>query len=272
MTPVTFRDITDLDGCHAVVRLQQAVWGEIFDLVPASLLLVSVKRGGILVGAFDGDDLVGFVWSMPGWRDGRPTHWSHMLGVADRARRRGLGLALKQAQRDRAKAAGAHLIEWTFDPLQAANAHLNLARLGCEVSIYLENVYGELDGPLHRGTPTDRLVAEWWLVPREVGSGPLPAARPTPAGARVTLIDTRPAGEWVEPLDVVAVPADAVLTLPVPARFSAMQQDALNLARAWRSVSRQAFQASFAAGYRVVGFELDRERGGGRYVLSRGRG
>src|SRR5262245_26800504 len=161
--PFEIRDVADLAGCRAVVDVQIEVWGRDAETVPASLLVASIKRGGILIGAWDDSRLVGFVWSMPGIRNGQPTHWSHMLGVRPEARGEGLGVQLKRAQRDQALAAGVELIEWTFDPLQAVNAHLNLSVLGCESSEYRVNTYGEMSGPLHRGTPTDRLVAEWWL-------------------------------------------------------------------------------------------------------------
>ena len=171
--------------CRAVVDVQVAVWGQDGEIVPASLLSASVKRGGILIGAYDEDRLVGFVWSMPGSRDGRAMHWSHMLGVRPEMRGAALGERLKIAQRERALAAGVDLIEWTFDPLQAQNAHLNMSVLGCVASTYRVDAYGAMSGPLHRGTPTDRLVAEWELLAphvvrrlarRQVGGASLPDA------------------------------------------------------------------------------------------------
>ena len=126
------------------------------------MLIVSIKRGGILLGAFDdGGAMNGFVYSMPAIKDGRPTQWSHMLGVTPEMRAAGLGARLKLAQRAGALAMGLDLIEWTYDPLQAINAHLNFAKLGVVVEEYEENIYGESSSPLHSGTPTDRFVAEW---------------------------------------------------------------------------------------------------------------
>src|SRR5262245_17192394 len=118
--PCEIRDIVDLDGCRAVVEVEVEVWGRDAEIVPASLLVASAKRGGILLGAWDGDRLAGFVWSMPGWRKGRRTQWSHMLAVRTNDRGSGTGEALKRAQYQRARGAGVELIEWTFDPLQAA--------------------------------------------------------------------------------------------------------------------------------------------------------
>lgn len=270
MTPL--RDIDTLAGCQAVVGVQAAVWGAESEIVPASLLFVSVKRGGILVGAFDGDELVGFVWSMPGWRDGERTHWSHMLAVVPAARGRNLGVRLKLAQRARALAQGAPLIEWTFDPLQAQNAHLNLTRLGAVAGTYLVNAYGEMAGVLHRGTPTDRLIAEWWInrprVQRRVEQ--LESAQPAhgadvPAAAPPA-IGVRSAGPWVASGPVDTTLEVLHLLVPVPPRFTEMQRDAPAIALAWRLATREAFTAYFARGYRAVDFVPDREGGGGYLV------
>ena len=176
------RDLTTLDDCARVVALQKDVWGydDGEDVVPAAVLIVSIKRGGILIGAFEGEQLKGFVYSIPALKDGRPTQWSHMLGVTRDARGSGLGLRLKLAQRERAIAMGLDVIEWTFDPLQVLNAHLNMTRLGAIAEEYEENIYGDSSSPLHRGSPTDRLVALWKLsaphVDRRIhGSGALVA-------------------------------------------------------------------------------------------------
>ncbi|HUF46553.1 MAG TPA: GNAT family N-acetyltransferase [Vicinamibacterales bacterium] len=273
MSDIGIRDLHTLDECRGVVDLQVAVWGHDMETVPAGVLLVSAKRGGILIGAFDGDRLVGFVWSMPGWRDGRPTHWSHMLGVDPAARAKGLGAALKIAQRARALAQGVDLVEWTFDPLQAANAHLNFATLGVVASEYIVDAYGELTGPLHRGTPTDRLIAEWWIDRPHVGrrlavrSGTV-VARSAEVLDAPSVLDTRATGDWSAPvaehleLDVRRV------RIPVPADFGRLQLEATSLALEWRLAARRAFQAYFARGYRAVDFYLDRARGGGVYVLA----
>src|SRR3982751_6584650 len=107
------RPLTTLDECRQVAVLEKAVWeftgGD--DVVPPSLLIVSIRRGGILLGAFDdAGTLRGFVYSMPAVKDRRLTHWSHMLGVMPDARGTGLGLRLKLAQREHAMRAGIDLI------------------------------------------------------------------------------------------------------------------------------------------------------------------
>jgi predicted GNAT superfamily acetyltransferase len=262
--PCELRDIADLDGCRAVVEVQGEVWGRDAEIVPASVLIASAKRGGILIGAFDGDRLAGFVWSMPGWRKGRRTQWSHMLAVrpADRGSR--VGESLKRAQYQRARGASVELIEWTFDPLQAQNAHLNLSVLACTASEYRENAYGELAGPLHHGTPTDRLVAEWWV--RDV---PNASRQPRNYVSSATVISTQPSGAWIAS-GAVELDADAAAILvPVPPQFGEMQARAKELAMGWRLATRKAFMAYFNRGYRAVDFVIDRDTGGGKYVLQR---
>jgi predicted GNAT superfamily acetyltransferase len=266
------RDVSSIEECRAVTDLQVAVWGRDSEVVPASVLFVSAKRGGILIGAYgDGErELVGFVWSMPGRRDGRPTHWSHMLGVAPAARGQGVGEALKWAQRERAIQQGVDLIEWTFDPLQAPNAHLNFSRLGAIATTYLVNAYGEMTGPLHRGTPTDRLVAEWWVTEakrRRVSfSGDLEKKTPDVFSPRV--IATHPAGDWRGCGAADTGCESPSVLVPVPARFTEMQQREPDLARAWRQATREVFTAYFGRGYRAVDFVLNREQGGGAYLLT----
>src|SRR5207237_2792303 len=112
--------------------------------------------------------LVAFVYSVPGLKQRKTTQWSHMLGVVAEYRSAGLGRELKLLQRERALAMALDLIEWTYDPLQAANAHLNFSKLGVVAHEYEENVYGDSGSPLHRGNPTDRFVAEWWIRTSEV--------------------------------------------------------------------------------------------------------
>ncbi|HUL72003.1 MAG TPA: GNAT family N-acetyltransferase [Vicinamibacterales bacterium] len=257
----TIRDLTDLSSCREVVRVQEDVWGRDSEVVPASVLLVSAKRGGILIGAFEEARLVGFVWSMPGTRDGAPTHWSHMLAVRPEVRRRGLGQQLKRAQRDRAIAAGVDLIEWTFDPLQAANAHLNISVLGGTSATYLVNAYGEMTGPLHRGTPTDRLVAEWWIRTPHVERR-LAASGPVVRSAEIldapVALGLAPGRDWPRPLPPrLDLDARRIL-VAIPPRFTEMQASAPDAALAWRHATREVFTTYFGRGYRVVDFLGDK--------------
>ena len=172
-TPVTERitirkceTIADMQAC---VALQKEVWNfDDIDLIPLRMFVVSQKIGGQIIGAFDGEALVGFAFSIPGSRNGHAYLHSHMLAVRNPYRNYGLGRSLKLAQREDAIQKGVELLEWTFDPLEIKNAHLNLVKLGAIVRRYSVNHYGFSSSPLQGGLPTDRLVAEWWLTSRRV--------------------------------------------------------------------------------------------------------
>lgn len=272
MSRFTFRDLATVDEFAAVVDLERAIWGPDYrDVVPVPMFVVSAKRGGILIGAFDEGRLIGFVYSLPGVRDGRPTQWSHMLGIAPEHRQMGLGRHLKLLQRDRALALGVDLIEWTFDPMQAANAHLNFARLGAIVREYGVNVYGDSTSVLHRGSPTDRFVAEWWIrtpeVERRVSSSPQAPERAGEGGA-VPVNELRLAGPWAECGRIDLVSDARRLQVEIPTGFTEMLRQAPERAMAWRLATRQIFRTYFARGYSAVDFLLDRRNNRGAYLLS----
>jgi predicted GNAT superfamily acetyltransferase len=271
------RPITTLDECRAVAALEKVVWGytDTEDVVPPPLLMVSIKRGGILLGAFDDrGQMKGFVYSMPAVKDGRLTQWSHMLGVSPDARMTGLGRQLKLAQREHALRMGIDLIEWTFDPLQAMNAHFNFTRLGVVVEDYEPDFYGASTSPLHQGTPTDRFVAQWRLtaphVERRLSAGTAPMMRDSSVMTAVLVNPSTTAGEWLEPgesrLDQSAMRR---LLVEIPTTFSDMQARRPELALAWRMATREIFQTYLSRGFRVVDFFLAREAGRGQYLLAR---
>jgi len=268
------RDVTTLDDCKRIVELEKEIWGyaDTEDLVPAIMLFLCAKRGGILIAAERADGTFeGFAFSLASIVDRTPAQWSHMMGVLPEARASGLGRQLKLAQRDRALAMGVELMEWTFDPLQAVNAHLNFAKLGVVSSTYAENIYGDSSSVLHRGTPTDRLIVEWWMqrphVRRRIAAGVL-TARDSGVRDAPELNALSSRDPWDAPGEVT-MPADAPRVLiRVPARFSEMQAQQPDLARAWRRQTRELFTTCFARGYRAVDFFKD-DRAGGAYLLAR---
>jgi predicted GNAT superfamily acetyltransferase len=153
-----------LEEFHRCVELQREIWGEKdLEVEPATLFVVAAHSGGQVLGAFDGDRLVGYTLAVVGLEDGVTYLHSHMTGVLQEYRDRGVGRMLKLFQRDEALLRNIRLIRWTFDPLELRNAHFNLNRLGAICRKYLPNLYGQTTSPLHRGLPTDRLVVEWHL-------------------------------------------------------------------------------------------------------------
>ncbi|HEV3057579.1 MAG TPA: hypothetical protein VGY48_04985 [Vicinamibacterales bacterium] len=259
---VAFRDLKTLAEFAAVVELERRIWGPGYtDVVPVPILAVTVLRGGVLVGAFDGDHMVGFVYSLPGIKRGKAMQWSHMLGVVDEHRNDGLGHHLKTLQRERTLAMGLDLIEWTYDPMQALNAHLNFTKLGIIVEEYEINVYGESQSPLHGGNPTDRFVAEWHIRAERARPEP-PVFQAAPA---VNGIDR--SGPWPRCADIVIDAQARAIRVQIPMGFGDLLTAAPDVALEWRLATRGIFTTYFARGYKAVGFELDRAAGSGAYLL-----
>lgn len=272
----TIRPLRTLEDCLQVVELEKQVWGyaDGDDVVPAAILLVSVKRGGILLGAFESTRpgrMVGFVYSLASVRDGRLAQWSHMLGVLPEARNTGLGAELKHQQRLAALAMGVTAIEWTFDPMQALNAHLNFEKLGVLAEEYHPNLYGDSSSPLHRGNPTDRFIAVWQLdsphVLRRL-SGENLGLRESGTFDAPPVLSIADAHGGPDPGPVELDRRDRRLAVEIPMGFSEMLVAEPERSLAWRLATRQAFTTYFARGYRAVDFFLDRARRRGRYLLA----
>jgi predicted GNAT superfamily acetyltransferase len=161
---IVVRKCERLEEFHQCVDLQRQIWGEAdLEVEPATMFVVAAHTGGQVLGAFDGDLMVGYTLAVVGLRGSVAYLHSHMTGVHGEYRNHGVGRMLKLFQREEALGRGIRLIEWTFDPLELRNAHFNLNRLGAICRKYQPNLYGVTTSPLHRGLPTDRLVAEWHL-------------------------------------------------------------------------------------------------------------
>jgi predicted GNAT superfamily acetyltransferase len=274
MTDIQIRDLTTIDEFRQVVGLEQAIWGytDQGDLVTVPVFIFTVHRGATLIGAFDpAGKMVGFAYGVIGMKDGRAMQWSHMAGVLAEFRG-GLGYRLKLAQRERALVQGLDLIEWTFDPLQAMNAHFNFAKLGGVSDEYAVNFYGESTSALHRGTPTDRLVLSWKITAPHV----LRRLEPSALRARAHEVSAAPVvntttldGEWRMSSAIDLGLADRRVWIEIPTGFTEMQQQAPERALQWRMDVRRMFQAYFGNGYRAVDFALQRDQGFGRYLLAK---
>lgn len=263
-----FATRADYDAC---VRLQRETWGEDFvDVVSVTILMVSQRVGGVSAGAFDADGrLLGFVFGISGVRDGELVHWSDMLAVRPEARGTGLGRRLKHFQREQLLERGIRRMLWTYDPLVARNANLNLNSLGARPVEYVVNMYGDTRSSLHAGLDTDRFIVEWRLD-RQAPVGAEPAAGTAPAGSA-----PRPAAggttavvnpDWFDrkrPL-----PTDPCVRVAAPADIDGLKATDAACARAWQQAQRRAFTWYLANGYRVSGFEHRRPPDDSHYLLT----
>jgi chorismate synthase len=246
------------------VRLQRLVWGADFaEIVPPAILRVAQYVGGVTAGAFDAaGTLVGFVFGITGIRDGRLVHWSDMLAVHPDRRGSGLGVRLKLAQRELLRPLGVRTMLWTYDPLVARNAHINLNVLGGRVAEYVRDAYGtETGSALHGGIGTDRFLVEWDLADE---SRPAPSAS-EPGDAPVV----NPPNEAGVPSVPATFPATPDVRVAIPDDIHAVLRAARDAARAWRETTRAALVWYLAHGYAVGALRRDRAAGLAYYTLTR---
>ena len=219
------RDLSGMAEFRLAEALQYAVWGADDVADPADLMMVIQAEGGLAAGAFDGDTLIGYVFAFP-TRTPHIQH-SHRLAVLAQARGTGLGAALKWYQRDWCLARDITHLRWTFDPLRAANARLNIGVLGAQVTTYYPDYYGAMEG-INKGTPSDRLLADWHL-------------NAAPVVARASGLRLGPDGQRI------VIPKDfAGLMVTNPAQAA---QERLRL--------RAALTEKLALGFAIIGFDAE---------------
>ena len=271
---IAIRDIDRTEELRAVEALQKEVWGcTDLDVVPLTMLIATREVGGVLIGAYDQSELVGFVYGFPGYEDGRVTHHSHMLAVKSAYRNHDLGYKLKLAQRERVLAQAIERMTWTFDPLQSLNAYFNFAKLGVVADAYKIDFYGEATSSFLHQIGTDRLWVSWLLNSERVRSR-LQGDEPQPLSSAdevVTLVEVSSNNAprrniWPKFL------GQKHFAIEIPTEINGLQRRSPALAVEWREVTRWAFTEAMRLGYFVAAFSRStvREQSIGRYLLSYG--
>lgn len=248
---IQIRPITELEEIHACERLQKKIWGfEDISIVPHHVMITAAKSGGLLLGAFENNELVGFVFGFPGFENGKPKHCSLMCAVLEERRYQGVGYQLKLKQREFVLSQGLDLATWTFDPLVSANAYFNFSKLGVISNRYERNLYGDMRDELNRGLPTDRLTVEWWV-------------RSPRVAARVECLQK--ASLSIEGIKVVNSSEcepnlnDQRVLVEIPHNIRQLKEKDLKLAVRWRHQIREVFEHYFARGYIASEFIVHKE-------------
>ena len=241
---IEIRRLSTLADAEEVVRVQVETWGD-QQVVPREMIRAMAAAGDLVQGAFRRGRMVGFALGFMA-ADDEGTHLhSHMLAVVPGEQGRGIGYSLKMAQRDAALEAGVTLMRWTFDPLIARNAHLNLSKLGASADGFTRNFYGDMSDTINVGERTDRLWIRWDLD-RPTG------AVPDPAGA-VVVLDIAPSGEPVVGPGEISAPA----IVRIPADYAELRKQDPAAAAPWRDASAGAIEACLAADLVAVAFLPD---------------
>ncbi|MEO8609628.1 MAG: hypothetical protein ABI690_17180 [Chloroflexota bacterium] len=270
MNSIIIKPLTALGEMRAAVELQKSFWGnDLESVVPAHMLFSIATYGGHILAAFDGAQMIGLLIGFLGTNiedSDRPAMAnlqmvSKRMVVLPQYRGMGIGYRLKLAQRDLTVKQGVRMVTWTFDPLMALNAHLNIRKLGGVSHRYHEDYYGTSDeGGLATLGSSDRLQVEWWVTNRRVeerltgNRGDLSLQHylgaETPI-ANATTADTH-GTPW--PAETNIMPSGLFVLLEIPVNFTAIVETDPILARVWRLHTRDLFKRFLTLGYIVTDF------------------
>lgn len=248
---IAIRAVGDAADAKHAEALQRAVWGmPPGEVVPVHQLITAVRWGGMLLVAYEADEPIGFCYGFVGLDAGQPVMCSHMLGVLPEHRSHGIGYALKLEQRRLARQRGLERVVWTFDPLEARNAYLNLHKLDAFAERYYVDAYGPMEDDLNKGLPSDRLLVEWRIdearPSADRGSPRVDTADPVLNPGYTS--ETVPVSGG---MDETAIGAERVL-IAVPDDITGVKKAAPEVAMAWRMNLREAMTTALQAGYRVI--------------------
>lgn len=281
---ITVRPLHTFEEFDRCVKIAREVWGDTeLETEPHVTFVIADHLGGQVLGAFDGDLMVGFTKAYIGLHGTTPYLHSHMTGVLPSHRDRRVGRHLKLFQREDALRRGIRLVEWTFDPLETKNAHFNINRLGAICRRYYPNFYGITTSPLHRGIPTDRLLVEWHLDTKRVVSAIndlTPEPRDCPAHVHLPNLEPPPLpapSSNAPPAAVAGLQTDVVVAQGdlarrslgeggAPSAVSAPENSAESAILETQTRIRKEFADWFAKGYAVLGVRTTRS--GVDYCLS----
>lgn len=273
MSEIDIRLCNTWDECVQCEELQKRVWEmpDYRDAVPANLLITAIKNGGLLVGAFDGEAMVGFAFGFMG-RDKANAlkHTSHMLGVLPEVRVKGLGAQMKWLQCAEARKQGLDLMTWTYDPLQAINAHLNLVRLGAITRRYYRDTYGAMTDALNVGVASDRFEVEWHMNSERVQASAANRRQEHGAAQAQALYEIRRTSDDLIKIEDETMPQDDTVLVEIPSDYNAIKAANRPLAVEWRERTRSTFERLLARGYTATDFRRSEDAQGrarAAYVL-----
>lgn len=270
MGEIIIRSLETMEEIAAAEEVQRITWTMTdLDIIPAHALHAMQHSGAVLLGAFDGDRVVGFAFGVLGTEENpnrvdqvaaaRLKMYSVIAGVLPEYQQHDIGYRLKMAQRDFALRIGIRLITWTYDPLESLNARFNIGKLGAICHRYLRHFHGDMTG-INTGLPTDRFEVEWWVTQNRVAARAERKWRPLKleallAGGAVPVNEAtyNESGLPVPPLNYVSRPGNLML-VEIPANIQRIKRADMPLALRWRMHTRDIFENMFASGFLVTDF------------------
>ncbi|WHY83939.1 GNAT family N-acetyltransferase [Neobacillus novalis] len=268
LNTITFKRIEELKDIMKVVELQAEIWSS--EIVsPQPQLVASIHHGGILVGAFAEEKLVGFSYGFAGFNNEGPYLVSHMTGILPEYQNAGIGYHLKLKQREWAIDYGYKKIVWTYDPLEVRNGYFNVCKLGAYSKRYIPSYYGELNDKLNKGLPTDRLLIEWDICTKRVENAILGMSKNQIENLYETLINCEQASEFSSPipLKIKDKYSQAGFRVPVPSNIQFIKQQKPEVAHEWRYAVRAAITEAFSKDYIITGVQKEHNSKIHYYIL-----
>ena len=250
---IVYRICTTNEEFETVQALEMTVWQvSAKDAITGHMMHVIHHVGGNIMGAFDGDRMIGMSVAAPTKYPGRL--WSHMAGVHPDYQGQGIGYQIKQVQREWAIDNGYTEMRWTFDPAMRQNANFNFHLLGATSNIYHRNFYGIMSDSINAGVPSDRFEAIWQLDSEKPQHN-------IPANISFLLRSDN------QQALITGKPVDDCHAVACPYNFPAIKSDNLDLAIQWRQAMSDVLQSAFEAGYQVIDFVSNREEKSCHYVI-----
>lgn len=243
---ITLRELTTIKDLEQLEKIEQNVWNMM--PLPIHQTLTAVKNGGIIIGAFDQNKIIGFSYGFAGFQDGQTYLCSHMLGIEEDYRSKKIGEQLKRQQQEIATQKGYREIRWTYDPLETRNAYLNLTKLRGTCSVYTENAYGEMKDGLNKGLPSDRFEVHWYISSEYVTEA---EAENYDSAAPLNEIHFNNDIPVCSQFHTKRFSAD-VYSYEVPKDFQHVKAHNHKVALDWRMTTRKTFQELLSAGYSAV--------------------
>jgi len=271
---IIIRPIHTSGDMKQVEELQRLIWpSSMINIIPTHLLMAIACNGGAVIGALEGEKVVGFMLGFLGTDTGGVDqvamvglkHCSHQMGIHPMYHNQGLEYRLKLAQRLAVMQQGISLITWTYDPLLCLNAHLNIRRLGAICSNYIRDAYGSMGDDLNVDLPSDRFQVDWWVNSTRVVSRlegirrQLDLTNYLDAGTQVLNPAMFGDKDLLRPVERWIAPEGNLALVETPADYQLIKKIDIGLARAWRLHTREVFEGAFAAGYVVTDFVYSRD-------------
>lgn len=253
---IIIRALSTMKELEQMQKVESLVWN--MAPIPLHHTFTSLKNGGIILGAFDNNEMIGFLYSFPGYKNKEVYLCSHMLGILPDYRMYGLGERMKLKQAKLAKELDYHMITWTFDPLESRNAYLNIHKLEAIGAKFNANYYGSMEDELNQGLPSDRIQIEWHLNTSK-------KRRKYEFEAEKLLLDI---DNEERPIKTKNKQADVAL-VAIPKNFQTIKSNNFELAKDWRQKTSDIFEELFKAGFIATDLIIGKNKQVNYYVFTK---